>query len=119
MESTITHLTKTSAAALGEDKAAKVMRWISESEDVSKTEFAIARVFETGVLQDNTKAFLHLLLEEKHPDERLSLELPPQDFHALLHDAFTDTYRYLLTPQSFIAEFLSFGSDTIYISESM
>ncbi len=119
MESTITHLTTTSAAALSEEKAAKVMYWISESEDSSKTDFAVARVFETGVLQDNTKAFLHLLLEEKHPDERLTLELPPQEFHALLRDAFTDTYRYLLTPQLFIAEFLSFGSDTLYISESM
>lgn len=119
MESTTTHLTKTSSADFGKKKAAKAMRWISESEDISKTEFAVARIFETGVLQENTKGFLHLLLEERHPEERFTLELPPPQLHTLLHDAFTDTYRYLLTPQAFIAEFLSFGSDIVYISESM
>lgn len=107
------------AGRTADEKAAKVIHWVSESEDISNTEFAVARVFETGVLQDNTKAFLHLLLEEKYPDDRLNLELPPEELRELLKDAFINSYRYLFTPQSFISEFLCFGTDTASINEQM
>jgi hypothetical protein len=104
---------------LCEAKAAKVMRWISESEDISKTEFAVARLFELGVFEDNTKAFLHLLLESQFPGDRIGLELPPEQLHALISEAFTNTYLYLLTPLSFISGFLSFGMDTVKINNEM
>ncbi len=117
MESTTTLLTP--PIELCEDKAAKVMRWISESEDISKTEFTVARLFETGVLQDNTKAFLHLILEEQFPGERIALELPPEEIHKILSDAFTKTYRYLLTPHTFLSDFLTFGNDSVTIGEKM
>src|SRR5512140_650095 len=74
---------------LCEEKAAKVIRWISESEDVSQTHFLVPRLFETGVLQDNTKAFLHLLLEERYPGDRTALELLPQELREILTTAFT------------------------------
>ena len=95
------------------------MRWISESEDISKTHFAVARLFEIGVLQENTKAFLHLLLEEHHPEERVELQLPPEEMHALLKEAFIDTYLFLLTPRAFIPDFLCFGNESMPIDKEM
>ena len=117
MESTITHLTPT--FELCEEKAAKVLRWIAESEDLSKQTFAVSRAFEHGVLQDNTAAFLRLLLEESVGGKSDELELNPEELQQFLTDAFKNTYLYLLTPQSFIPEFLSFESDTVHISAKM
>lgn len=116
MEST-TQLTLT--FEICEEKAAKVIRWLSESEDIARTQFAVARLFETGVLQDNTKGFVHLLLEEKYPGDRIKLELLPEEMQRLLTDAFTQTYLYLLTPQSFISEFLSFDKDFVRTDHAM
>jgi hypothetical protein len=104
---------------LCEEKAAKVMRWISESEDISKSEFSVARLFEEGVLPENTKGFLHSLLEEQFSGDRIGLELPPEQLHALISDAFTKTYLYLITPQSFLGGFLSLGTGAIKISTEM
>jgi len=96
-----------------------VMRWLSETEDISKTKFSVARIFETGVLQDDMKGFVHLLLEENYPGDRIELELPPEDFQKLLTEAATQTYLYLLTPRSFISKFLSFDKDTLRIDHAM
>jgi hypothetical protein len=104
---------------LCEEKAAKVMQWISESEDASKTHFAVARLFEIGVLKENTKAFLHLLLEEKYPEKRIKLELTPEEMRVILTDAFIKTYLYLLTPQSFIPDFLAFRTEVVHINQAM
>jgi hypothetical protein len=120
MESTIAQLTATfDARTIGEEKAAEVIRRITESEDRSKTEFSVAQLFESGVLPDNTKAFLHLIIDEKYPGESAGLELHAEKLYSLLCDSFIYTFRYLLTPQQFIAEFLSFGGDSISVNEPM
>jgi hypothetical protein len=105
--------------SLCEEKAAKVMRWVSGSEDISRSEFAIIRLFKSGVLPENTRGFLHSLLELQFPGERVNLELPPEQLHALISDAFAKTYLYLSTPQVFLSDFLSFGKEDIIIKSDM
>ncbi len=117
MESTITHLTP--SFELCEEKAAKVMRWVTESEAVSNIPFTVAKAFESGVLQKNTASFLRLLLNEQYPGETVEPEVTPEKLHRLLTDAFINTYLYLLTPHSFIPKYLSFGSDTIHVNVAM
>src|SRR5437868_4160907 len=104
---------------LCDEKAANVIRWISESEEVSKTHFAVARLFEVGVLPEDTKAFLHVILEEKYSGKRIELELAPEEMRTILTEAFSKTYLFLLTPQSFIPDFLGFGSSLIHINSQM
>ncbi|MDP4220697.1 MAG: hypothetical protein Q8916_06830 [Bacteroidota bacterium] len=117
MESTIAH--QTAIAMLCEGKASEVMRWISRTEDISKSTFSVARLFEVGVLNEDTKAFLHLLLEESFPGDRIDLELSPEEVHSIVNEAIRNTYSYLVTPESFIADFLCNGGSTLRINEAM
>jgi len=71
------------------------------------------------VLPDNTKAFLHVLLEKEFPGDRTGLELPPERIHALLSEAFTGTQLYLESPQTFLANFLTFNTDTLTVNSEM
>jgi len=109
-----THLTP--AFELCEEKAAEAMRRIAALKDLSKGTLTVSRIFEHGVLTENTSNFLRLLIEEELDGKRKEPELQPDELQALLTDAYTKTYLYLLTPQSFIPEYLSFGSDTIHIN---
>jgi hypothetical protein len=117
MESTTTHLTPTFENC--EEKAARVMRWAAESEDTLKVTFTVSRAFEHGVLQQNTAAFLRLLLEESFGGKESELELEPAELKQFLTDAFKNTYLYLLTPQTFITDFLCLGTDTFHINLKM
>ncbi|MEI8135024.1 MAG: hypothetical protein WCH46_08140 [bacterium] len=109
-------ITAANQTELCEQKASQVMRWISEMEDVAKTEFAVVRLFEQGVLPEGTKGFLHILLESQFVGDRTGLELQPEKIRELLIEAFQNTAHYLLSPQSFLADFLTLDTDSINIS---
>jgi hypothetical protein len=106
-------------SVLCEEKTSQVMRWISEAEHGEKAEFAVARLFENGVLGENTKAFLHVLLEKEFPEDRIALELPPEKIRVLLAEAFTGTQLYLESPQTFLANFLTFRTDMLMVNSEM
>jgi len=117
MESSI--ITSTIGSELCDEKTSQVMRWLSEAEGGEKAEFAVARLFENGVLGENTKGFLHVLLEKEFPGDRTDLEFAPDKIYALVSEAFTGTQMYLVTPQTFLSNFLTFNSDTLTINTEM
>jgi hypothetical protein len=117
MESTLTSFMRVPEICV--EKAAQVFRWLSETEDPTRSEFAAHRLFETGVLKENTKGFLHSLLEFQFPGERIDLELPADQLRDFLTDAFHNTYQYLAAPQAFLAHFLTMGSGTMKLSSDV